>query len=290
MPITLFGERHHTLPNVASVPQYSPFRYPGGKSRWYEFVKYWVVTAEPDVFVEPFAGGAHAGLAVAIEGLAGEVVLAEIDDNVAAVWETIVGGEAEWLISRIQDFEMSRDAAEEAIALSEQSTRDRAFAMIIHNRVSRGGITAPGAGWLKRGENGKGLSSRWYPDTLIDRIEKIAGVRDRITFVHGDGMDIMASYAPDPKAAHFIDPPYPRAGRRLYEYSDVDHEAIFRQAASAQGPVLLTYDDSDEIEALVREHGLEAEYLVVSTTHHSEKKELMIGDNLGWLAEMKPSA
>jgi len=283
MPNTLFGKRHHELPNVATVPQYSPFRYPGGKSRWYKFVKRWVLHERPDVLVEPFAGGSHAGLAIAIEELAEKVVLVELDENVAAVWETIINGDVEWLINRIERFDMSREAAEEVIDRSDRSVRDRALAMIIHNRVSRGGVTAPGAGWVKKGENGQGLDSRWYPDTLVDRISRIADAADRIEFIHGDGMTVMDAYLEESGIGFFVDPPYPKAGDRLYEHSDVNHREIFRMAA-ASGSVFLTYDDSDEIERLVTEFGLEAEYLMVSTTHHREKKELLIGDDLTWLS------
>jgi len=286
MPNTLFGKRHHELPNVATVPQYSPFRYPGGKSRWYKFVKRWVHHERPDVLVEPFAGGAHAGLAVAIEGLSEKVVLIELDENVAAVWETIINGDVEWLIDRIKSFKMSREAAEEVIDRSDRSTRDRALAMIIHNRVSRGGVTAPGAGWVKKGENGQGLDSRWYPDTLVDRISSIADAADRIEFIHGDGMTVMDAYLEESGVGFFVDPPYPKAGDRLYEHSEVNHREIFRMAAAASGSVFLTYDDSDEIERFVTEFGLEAEYLMVSTTHHREKKELLIGDDLTWLSGM----
>lgn len=286
MPTTLFGKSHHELPNVATVPQYSPFRYPGGKSRWYKFVKRWILCERPDVFVEPFAGGAHAGLAIAIEELAEKIILVEIDENVAAVWETIINGGAEWLVAQIENFDMSREAAEEKIKRSDHSVRDRALAMIIHNRVSRGGVTAPGAGWVKKGENGQGLDSRWYPDTLVDRISRITDAADWIEFICGDGMETMKTYLGDPEVGFFIDPPYPKAGDRLYEHSDVDHREIFQMAAAASGSVLLTYDDSEEIEELVAEFGLEAEYLVVSTTHHRKKKELLIGDDLTWLSGM----
>lgn len=286
MPNTLFGKRHHELPNVATVPQYSPFRYPGGKSRWYKFVKRWVLHERPDVLVEPFAGGAHAGLAVAIEELAEKVVLIELDENVAAVWETIINGDVKWLIDRIESFEMSREAAEEVIDRSDRSIRDRALAMIIHNRVSRGGVTAPGAGWVKKGENGQGLDSRWYPDTLVDRISRIADAADRIEFIHSDGMTVMDAHLNEQEVGFFLDPPYPKAGDRLYEHSDVNHREIFQMAAAASGSVLLTYDDSEEIEGFVTEFGLEAEYLVVSTTHHRKKKELLVGDDLTWLSGM----
>lgn len=286
MPNTLFGEPDLRLPNVATVPQYSPFRYPGGKSRWYNFVKHWVLSTRPDTFIEPFAGGAHAGLAVAIEGLADRVLLVELDDNVAAVWKTILSDDADWLIRRIANFDLTRANAEEMIEQKDRSVRDRAFAMIVHNRVSRGGITAPGAGWVKRGENGQGISSRWYPDTLVERIERIAAAAHRVEFVHGDGFEVARNHIDDRGAALFIDPPYPKAGGRLYEHSDVDHREIFSIAASASGTVLMTYDDSDEVEKLVRKFEMEAHELIVSTTHHREKKELLIGNDLSWIESL----
>jgi DNA adenine methylase len=77
--------------NVAQVRQLSPFRYPGGKTWLVPEVRKWLMASKirPSVFVEPFAGGAIVGLSVAAEGLAEHVFLGELDDDVAAVWQTI---------------------------------------------------------------------------------------------------------------------------------------------------------------------------------------------------------
>src|SRR5881392_3351921 len=51
----------HTEPvNVASVPQRSPFRYPGGKTWLVPYVRSWLRgrAIPTSVLVEPFAGGA----------------------------------------------------------------------------------------------------------------------------------------------------------------------------------------------------------------------------------------
>jgi len=53
-----------------------------------------------------------------------------------------------------------------ALAKEADTTRDLAFQTILRNRVNRGGILVDGAGRVKHGENGKGLTSRWYPETL----------------------------------------------------------------------------------------------------------------------------
>src|SRR5207249_9805380 len=94
--------------------------------------------------------------------------------------------------------------------------RERAFSTILRNRVQRGGIMAPGASLMKAGENGRGLHSRWYPDTLARRIREIAQVRERFSFVEGDGIEMIRRYAYVEDAGFFVDPPYTVASRRLY--------------------------------------------------------------------------
>jgi DNA adenine methylase len=71
------------------------------------------------------------------------------------------------------------------IAQADESLKSRAFATIIKNRVNRGGILANGASFIKNGENGKGITSRWYPETLRRRILAIAQVKDKIDFIEG---------------------------------------------------------------------------------------------------------
>src|SRR3990170_5929930 len=85
--------------NVASVPQRSPFRYPGGKTWFVPTFRNWMVRIypKPSILVEPFAGGGIISLTALFENLVQKAVLVEIDDEIAAVWESIVNGGAEWL-------------------------------------------------------------------------------------------------------------------------------------------------------------------------------------------------
>ena len=128
------------------------------------------------------------------------------------------------------------------LACRPASARRRAFRTLLANRVSRGGVIAPGAGIVDRGERDRGLASRWYPDTLRRRLLKIGEHADRIRVVHGDGLVYMRRHASRPDTAWFADPPYTagakRAGARLYTHGDVDHEAIFKAAARLAGPVV----------------------------------------------------
>jgi len=204
--------------NVASVPQRSPFRYPGGKTWLVPRIRQWLgsLLVKPSKFVEPFAGGAIVGLTVAFEHLADLVVLVERDEQVAAVWHTIINTEngAQWLADQIVDFHLTPKTAKALLSSRPRSLKEKAFQTIVWNRVNRGGILAPGAGMLKFGESGKGILSRWYPETLRRRILNIASIRHRIKFIRGDGFEVIRKYARRPDVVFFIDPPIQHQPRR----------------------------------------------------------------------------
>jgi DNA adenine methylase len=272
------------VPNVASVPHRSPFRYPGGKTWLIPHVRTWLasLTMRPQAFCEPFCGGATVGLSALFDGLTDRLILIELDENVAAVWETILKGQAGELIDKIGQFRISHESVRDVLDHGYRSLADRAFATIVRNRVQRGGILAPGASLMKHGENGRGLASRWYPKTLQDRIKQIHDRRANITFVHGDGIDYMRKNADRDDMVFFVDPPYTVAGRRLYVHSDVDHEELFRVALTLCGDFLLTYDDSQPIRDLAARFGLDVHIVPMKNTHHRVMHELLIGPNLGW--------
>lgn len=278
--------------NVAAVPQRSPFRYPGGKTWLIPYIRTWLSSLEPraTLVVEPFAGGGIVGLTAGFERLADHVVLVEKDPDVAAVWGAILGGQAEWLARRIEQFELRREAVVALINGVPESQRERAFVTILRNRVQRGGIMAAGAGLVKNGENGRGLHSRWYPQTLASRIRSIAAIRHRFTFIQGDGMEVVRAYADEEHAAFFVDPPYTVASRRLYPHWAVDHRQLFTLLQSVRGQVLLTYDNTREIALLAEEFGLETRAVAMKNTHHARMNELLVGKDLNWLRAAQASA
>lgn len=275
----------------SKVAHLSPFRYPGGKSWLVPQVARWIMSfdeawrSQAHLF-EPFAGGANVGLHAAHEHLVSHVTLVELDAAVAAVWETILSGDAKWLTRRIKRFEFSATSVEEELETRRRGTKQRAFQTILRNRVTRGGILADGAGLLRRGENNKGLASRWYPEVLVSRITRIALMHDRITFVHGDGLRVIEAHEHDEGALFFIDPPYTaggdRAGARLYTHSDLDHERLFAAAEALGARCLMTYDNSQQVRDLAAAHHLQVRELTMMTAHHKKKVELLISANFGW--------
>lgn len=271
--------------NVAQVRQLSPFRYPGGKTWLVPHTRTWLrgLDSQPRTLLEPFAGGGMVGLSAASEGLVERVEMWELDVEVSAVWKVIFGksdADVAALAKRILDFDVTAENVRTIIDGDETDTNAMAFRTIVKNRVQRGGIMAPGAGLVKNGENGRGLSSRWYPETLAKRIDALRLLKERIDFVEGDAFDALNQHADDPKCAMFIDPPYTaagkRAGTRLYKHNDLDHEKLFHVVRDAAGPALLTYDNTSEVRELADQHGFLTATVPMKSSHHALMREMMI--------------
>jgi DNA adenine methylase len=271
-----------SIVNVASVPQRSPFRYPGGKTWFIPYLRHWLrsLGKRPVVFVEPFAGGAIASLTVAMENLADHVVMAELDSNVAAVWKVILSNGAADLIHRIRRFDISRPAVVAELCREPRNEVDLAFQTILRNRVHRGGILAPGASLMKNGERNLGVGCRWYPETLARRIAAINAVKSKIEFLHKDAFDVIPKYLRNRSAAFFVDPPYTvggkSAGKRLYLHNSIDHHSLFDLLERAAGEVMLTYADAKEVRDLAVGAGFFIEAIPMKTTHHARTYELAI--------------
>jgi len=274
--------------NVASVPMRSPFRYPGGKTWFVPYVRKWLKRLDGNIdLIEPFAGGGVVSLTAGFENLAQKIIMVEKDEDIAAVWKTIFGQGGKWLAEQIVNFEVNLENVQTLLSLHPTSTKERAFITILRNRLHHGGILAHGSGLIKNGENGKGLKSRWYPGTLKKRIMDITTIRNKIEFIEGDGLDVIKKNLDRANTAFFIDPPYTRAGRRLYKYHKINHEKLFHLAGNIRGAFLITYDDAPEIEKLAYKHDLELERVLMKTTHHTKKYELVIARDLTWLRKMQ---
>ena len=275
--------------NVASVQQRSPFRYPGGKTWFVPTFRQWIATMfpKPQILIEPFAGGGIISLTALCENLVQKAVMVELDDEIAAVWESLVKGDGEWLATRILTFELSKEAVIDELKRLSQSTKEKAFQTILKNRTFHGGILAEGSGFLKYGENGKGIHSRWYPANIAKRILNLTHIADRIDFRCNDGLEVMQEFSDRHDAIYFIDPPYTaggkKAGKRLYKHYALDHERLFDVCEALQGDFLMTYDNAEEVKKMARSHNFQMRLIPMNNTHHATMEELVIGRDLSWM-------
>ena len=269
--------------NVASVPQRSPFRYPGGKTWLIPVVRNWLKQSNGNkTLIEPFAGGGIVSLTAAFENLADMVIMVELDQEVAAVWEVIINGDHNWLADKIFSFDLTPENANSILQKKDKTIKEQAFSTILKNRIFHGGIITKGSGMIKNGENGKGIRSRWYPKTLRDRISAVGHVKSKMKFIMGDAFTELDKVKNDPDAYTFIDPPYTVAGKRLYTHFEIDHDALFALTAQQKGKFMLTYDDTEEIRCLADKYNLNYRTIPMKTTHHLQKNEIIISDNFEW--------
>ena len=275
--------------NVASVPLRSPFRYPGGKTWFVPAFRKWMSHKhpKPEMLVEPFAGGGIISLTSLFENHVNSVIMVELDEEVAAVWQSVISGDGPWLADRILSFKISRESVTSEISKPAFEVREKAFQTILKNRTFHGGVLAKGSGLIKLGENGKGIRSRWYPKTLAKRLINLEKISKRIEFRCEDGLKVMRDLYDREETLFFIDPPYTaggkNAGKRLYKYSDINHEKLFDICETLRGDFLVTYNNADEVRELARRHGFSMRLIPMKNTHHAEMQELVIGRDLSWM-------
>lgn len=191
--------------NVATVPQRSPFRFPGGKTWLIPIIRKWLGNKHPVKHLcEPFLGGGIVSLSAAYENLAEHVTMVELDEEIASVWDTIVNGDLEGLANQIFYFDLTPENVQQVLQKTDQNVEEKAFCTILKNRVFHGGIMTKGSGLIKTGENGKGLKSRWYPKTLRDRILAIRHIKHKLTFTKGDAFEVLERLKDDEETCFFM--------------------------------------------------------------------------------------
>ena len=273
--------RQSTIPaaNVASVPQRSPLRYPGGKTWLVPHVRKWL-SAPVDVLIEPFAGGGIVSLTAVMEGRAERALMVDLDRDVSSFWRATLE-HSDDMIARILALRPDRAAVERIAQEVPSTVLDHGFRTLVLNRTRRGGVLAPGASLIRSGENGAGICSRWYPDTLARRIREIAAYSDRLLFCEGDGVRLLEMLCSQPGARFFIDPhTLPAAASRQARGSMLTTPwttpRIFEALASSQADFMMTYDCSSEIVSLVRQHGFHGAVVEMKSGHHLKIPELVI--------------
>lgn len=269
--------------NVASIPQRSPFRYPGGKTWFVPTARKWFDKNRGKTLIEPFCGGAIISLTAVMENWFNHAIMIELDEDVAAVWKTIFSGDCQWLIEKILSFKMCVENVECVLCHQTDDEKERAFQTIIRNRINHGGILAKGAGIVKNGESGKGLSSRWYPSTIAKRISQINLKSSSFSFHKGNAFNYIEKYKDFENVCFFVDPPYTAAGKRLYNYHEIDHDLLFQKLSEVKGDFILTYDDVEEIRDIANSYGLQWRTIPMQTTHLVKKEELIISNNFDWI-------
>lgn len=273
----------------------SPLRYPGGKSALaglFADVLSGLDIEEP-VYVEPYAGGAGAGIALLRQGLVSKLVINDIDPAVHAFWIAATA-HSDAFVDRVLHTPLDMDQwrhQRDVYRSRSHPTVDLGFAFFYLNRTNRSGVLNAGViGGNDQTGNYK-MDARFNRNSLAERLSVIGKLADRIDVTDLDGRTVIRNYSSNPSAFLYIDPPYVQAGSQLYlnSFDGRDHEAlaeIVKNIESAHW--LLTYDVAPLIERLYRDHfqcqlelnysarypGRASELLVASDSVSAQLKQL----------------
>lgn len=265
-------------------PRVSPLRYPGGKAALYPFLRQVIRTngLAGCTYVEPYAGGAGAGLSLLVTGQVARVVINDLDPAIAAFWHTLVD-EPDALMARVRKVRLSvREWRRQKEIYSAADTSDLAalgFATFYLNRTNRSGVLNGGPiGGLDQTGNYK-IDARFNRSDLVERIRVIALYAKRITVTSRDGAAVIKQYARSADAFIYADPPYFEKAGSLYlnTFQPDDHEALAAVLnARADTKWLLTYDNVARVAELYPDRRRQTFGLHYSAHRVTKATEVMV--------------
>ena len=261
----------------------SPLRYPGGKAFLVPYFERFLSknSLTPQIFVEPFAGGASLALALLSKGLVEKIALYDKDPLVAGFWKAVFYNH-EWLQDKIDHAEITLEKWESIRSNRSEGYLEDAWKCLFLNRTSFSGILTRQAGPI----GGKAQSSqykidcRFYRDTLKRRLHDLWLVREHVLAVgEADWENIVRHYEDQVLHNHkdeyllYLDPPFFHKAEKLYNhyFSYQEHEKLIKSLTTLNIPWLLSYDHCSEVVELFRRHNLRFKEIQVRYTSSTQK-------------------
>lgn len=241
------------------LKNYSPLRYPGGKSKLAPFVSLVIKKSNlPNpVYIEPFAGGAGTALELLFDGTVSEIVINDYDKAIYSMWRAILTNTRKF-IKMIEDTPINDDEWRKQKDIyntqNKKYSLELGFAAFYLNRTNRSGILSAGPIGGHDQTGNYLIDARFNKNDLITRIKKIAKYRHKIHIYNYDVRTFINVYAQKYIANAFIyfDPPYYHKGKQLYKnfFEHKDHEQIRDLIVNLNCPWIVTYDDVEEIRTI----------------------------------------
>ncbi len=281
------GEGTGTVLRVRAARRYgtvSPLRYPGGKASLAGFFADVIEALDltDATYVEPYAGGAGAGVALLVEDRVRRLVVNDFDPAVHSFWVAATE-HSEALCALVRDTPLDVDEwrRQKAVyrAADDSDPLTLGFAFFYLNRTNRSGILNAGPiGGVNQNGNYK-IDARFNRTELARRLEAIGERADRIVVSNKDGRTIVRAHAGEPDTFLYIDPPYLAAGGSLYlnAFTHRDHADLAEIVrAYPSGNWIVTYDDAPYIRRLYDGESVQSYALYYSAHKAVRSTELAV--------------
>ena len=275
---------------------YSPLRYPGGKSRLAPFISLLIQKSQiiNPIYVEPFAGGAGVALSLLLNSVVDEIVINDYDKAIYSVWRALLT-ETDRFIELIENTPLNvEEWRVQKRIYDEQGNKyslELGFAAFYLNRTNRSGILSnagPIGGFDQTGNYL--IDARFNRQELARRVREIAKYKSKIHLYNKDIRTFLKKYMPkyQKRAFVYFDPPYYKKGKALYKnfFSPSDHQEIFECINELACPWLVTYDDVPEIRKIYSSYVGKRYDLIYSLANNGKNSELMfLSDDALWPTE-----
>lgn len=262
---------------------YSPLRYPGGKTCLFPFFD--KVIKEHGLknvtYVEPFAGGAGAALALLFLEKVDKIVINDLDKAIYSFWKSAIFNSDKFIkkiystLVTIEERQKQRDIYNNP----KSKEFELGFATFFLNRTNMSGILNGGPiGGIEQKGKYK-IDARFNKWKLADKIHQLSLRKDRISVFNEDGLQLIRNYLNKKDTFIYLDPPYYEKGAALYlnHYKKDNHAMLAEQLnQNADAFWLLTYDDKKEIKSLYEDRKIVKFSLNYNAYASRHGKEIMI--------------
>jgi DNA adenine methylase len=238
-----------------------PLRYPGGKTQLTPLVI--EILRANELFyghyIEPCAGGAGIAWKLLLNGYVTHVHINDIDPAIHAFWECVLN-RADDLCERVATANVTMAMWYRQRGIHRrQDISDKlslAFATLFLNRTNRSGIITGGVIGGQDQEGDYPIDCRFYRETLIRKIQRIAQYRRQVTLHRRDAKTYLTTVVPKlpQRSLVNLDPPYYVKGPELYRnhYTPRDHEHLAHAIKTVSQRWMVSYDDTPETRRLYR--------------------------------------
>lgn len=240
----------------------TPLRYPGGKTKNYDFVK--TILDANDLhgtYIEPFAGGAGLAIKLLLHDDVQRIVINDSDRAIYSFWKCVLE-HTEDLCSFINTVPLTYDEWEKQRYIYMNNDKfdelELGKATFYLNRTNVSGVIKGG---LIGGNNQTGnykMDARFNRKNLIKKIQRISLYKDRIDLYSYDVFDLFESGVLNKYRNSIInfDPPYVKKGSQLYMnyFTNEDHIGLRKIIGKLHRKWIVTYDDCILVEDLYKNY------------------------------------
>lgn len=210
----------------------TPLRYPGGKAKLTSFINEVLVENKINNahYVEPYAGGAGAGLQLLFENKVESIHLNDSSLPIYAFWFSVLNHtDALCRLVNGASLNIAEWRQRQQVVRNPQGYNllEIGFSTLYLNRVNRSGILSGGIiGGIEQTGNYK-MDARFTRTKLVEKILNIASKKNKITISNFDAEEFLILHDAifPTNTLIYLDPPYYDKGSELYlnYYNHNDH-------------------------------------------------------------------